>query len=59
MWLIAMSTNAIDWGIALVSLAVLMFVLNRLGLIAWFSWVSRRKGPNEDSAARKYWSAHE
>jgi len=54
-----MSTNAIDWGIALVSLAVLMFVLNRLGLIAWFSWVSRRKGPNEDSAARKYWSAHE
>ncbi|MGB9196375.1 MAG: hypothetical protein WCB53_05545 [Terriglobales bacterium] len=54
-----MSTNVIDCGIALVFLAVLMFILNRLGLIAWFSWVSRRKDPNQGSAARKYWSAHE
>jgi len=54
-----MSTSVIDCGLALVSLVVLMFILNRLGLIVWFSWVSRRKDPNQDSSARKYWSAHE
>jgi len=51
-------TNVVDCGIALVSLVVLMFILNRLGLIAWFSWVSRRKNQNQDSSARKYWNAH-
>jgi len=35
-----------------------MFIFNRLGLIAWFLWVSRRKDPNQDSSARKYWSSH-
>ncbi len=54
-----MSINEIDGAIALVSLGLLMFILNRLGLIAWSSWVSRRKDPNQDSSARKYWSAHE
>jgi len=54
-----MSTNLIDYGIALVALVVLMFILNRLGLIASFSSVSRRKDSNQDSSARKYWSAHE
>ena len=54
-----MSNDVIDCGIALVFLVVLMFILNRLGLIAGCSWVSRRKDPNQDSSARKYWSAHE
>ena len=54
-----MSTSAIDSGMALVYLVVLMFILNRLGSVAWFSWVSRRKDPNQDSSASKYWSAHE
>jgi len=49
----SMSTNAIDCGIALVSLVVLMFILNRLGLIAWFTWISRRKDPNQGSSARR------
>jgi hypothetical protein len=56
---IEMSINEIDGAIALVSLVVLMFILNGLGLIAWCSWVSRRKDPNQDSSTRKYWSAHE
>ena len=55
----SMSTSVIDCGIALASLVVLTFILNRLGLIAWFSWVSRRKDSNQDSSARKYWSSHE
>jgi predicted negative regulator of RcsB-dependent stress response len=55
----SMSTNAIDCGMALVSVVVLMFILNRLGLFAWFSWVSRRKETNQDTSARKYGSAHE
>ncbi len=53
-----MSTNVVDC-IAVMSLVVLMFILNRLGLIAWFSCVSRRKEKNQDSAARKYWNARE
>jgi hypothetical protein len=48
-----------DCGIALACLMVLMFILNRLGLIAWFSWVSRSKDTRQDSAAKRYWSAHE
>jgi hypothetical protein len=59
MRVIAMSINEIDGAIALVSLVVLMFILNRLGLIAWCSWVRRRKHPNQDSSAGQYWSAHE
>jgi len=54
-----MSNNATDCAIALVFLVVLMFILNRLGLLAWFSLVSRRRNPNQDSSARKYWNAHE
>jgi len=40
------------YGIALVSLVVLMFILNRAGLIAWFWWASRSKGRIEDSTTR-------
>jgi predicted negative regulator of RcsB-dependent stress response len=55
--------NLPDWfsesGIALVSLVILVFIVNRLGLIAWFSWISRRTPSTQDSSAKKYWSAHE
>jgi hypothetical protein len=54
-----MSINEIDGAIALVSLGLLMLILNRLGLVAWCSWAGRRKEANQDSSARKYWSAHE
>jgi hypothetical protein len=48
-----------DCGIVLACLIALTFILNRLGLIAWFSRVSRSKDSKQDSAAKRYWSAHE
>jgi hypothetical protein len=51
--------SGVDFALALVSVLVLVFLLNRLGLILWFSWLSRRKNKNEDSAAKTYWNVHE
>jgi hypothetical protein len=40
-----------EYCIILVSLVALMFILNRLGLSAWFSWMSR--GENNRSTDRR------
>jgi hypothetical protein len=58
MWTNLIHSSA-DYGIVAMSLVVLVFIVNRLGLIAWFAWVSRRKDTKQDSSTRKYWSAHE
>jgi hypothetical protein len=41
-----------ECGIALVSLVILVFIVNRLGLIAWFSWISRRTQPTKTPLRR-------
>jgi len=60
-----MANDLIDCGLAVLLLVILMFILDRLGLIAWFSWMSRRRNSTRNSPAkhgsssRKYWSMHE
>jgi hypothetical protein len=45
--------------IALLSLVALMFVFDRLGLIAWIPWLNRRKNKQHDEAAEDYWRIHQ
>lgn len=58
-----MSTDLTHLGIhcgeALVALAVLTFVINRLGFHGWLRWASRQKSRIQDSSAKRYWRAHE
>ena len=56
-----MTSNPIHFaagcGIVL-SLLVLVFILNRLGLMVWIWWMNRAQRPAQDSSARKYWNIH-
>jgi hypothetical protein len=45
-------------GCIVLSLVVLVFFLNRLGVMVWIWWVNRVKRPAQDSSARKYWNVH-
>lgn len=47
-----------DSVLVLLFLVALLFLLNRLGLMAWLRWAGR-KPSIQDSSERKYWSAHE
>jgi hypothetical protein len=41
------------------SAVALTFIINKLGLILWLWWSSRRKDRLSDSASSKYWRIHE
>ncbi len=50
----------IDWLIALLSLVALLFIIDRLGFLAWVAWVNlhqgnRHEGKRKDRDAKGYW----
>jgi hypothetical protein len=45
--------------IAFLSLVVLTFVANRLGLIAWLAWLNRREDKRRGEVTREYWKIHQ
>jgi hypothetical protein len=45
--------------IAFLSLVVLTFIANRLGLSAWLAWLDRRKKKRRGEVTREYWKIHQ
>jgi cbb3-type cytochrome oxidase subunit 3 len=44
---------------AFASFIALVFMIDWLGFYAWVWWASRERHQNQDSCAKRYWSAHE
>jgi hypothetical protein len=47
-----------DGLITLLFLVVLVFIIDRLGLLTWIAWLNRGKGKPKDKAAKEYWRVH-
>lgn len=56
----------IDFLIALLSLAAVVFIVDRLGFLAWVAWVNRHqderhnrhRGKPKGTASGEYWRVH-